>query len=211
MKQSQESSIDLTRMLAEANCGDFDYNEIIARTSDRLMKLTRSMLKNYVRLRRWEQSDDVFQAAVLRLHRSLPHVQPTSQREFLGLAAAQIRRTLIDLSRHYFGPEGLGAHHHTDHVNVNQNALGAVALAADRRSPKPESLQEWTEFHEAVDRLEPDEREVFQLIWYTGLEQREAAEVLGCSIPTIQRRWYAAQISLYRILQSSPPCGPEST
>lgn len=74
------------------------YDELIALASQRLLKLTRKMLRNYPQLRRWEQTDDVFQNAVLRLHRSLADVQPQSVRDFFGLAATQIRRTLIDLA-----------------------------------------------------------------------------------------------------------------
>ena len=76
------------------------YDELIARASQRLLKLTRKMLRQYPRLRRWEESDDVFQTAALRLHRSLAEVKPESVRGFFGLAATQIRRTLLDLARH---------------------------------------------------------------------------------------------------------------
>jgi hypothetical protein len=44
------------------------------------------MLRNYPHLKRWEQTDDVFQRAALRLYRSLGEVQPASPREFFGLA-----------------------------------------------------------------------------------------------------------------------------
>ena len=78
---------------------------------------------------------------------------PEGVRHFDNLAAAQIRRELIDLARRYHGPEGLGADHHTD---------GPTPVAGWPRSPKgadrPESLEEWAAFHEAVDRLPEEER-----------------------------------------------------
>src|SRR3569832_1492854 len=74
----------------------------------RLLRLTRKMFHGYQNLRRWEQTDDVFQNAMIRLHRSLAEVKPGSVRHFFNLAAVQIRRTLLDLAKHHFGPEGLG-------------------------------------------------------------------------------------------------------
>ncbi len=90
---------------------DQAYRELLEVASSRLQKLARRMFRSDDRLRRWEQTDDVFQLAVLRLHRALSEVKPVSVRSFLGLAATQIRRTLMDLARHHYGPEGAGANH----------------------------------------------------------------------------------------------------
>ena len=51
--------------------------EIVNHACDRLEKLTRRMLRNYPRVRRWEQTGDVLQNAMLRLHRSLEAVRGT--------------------------------------------------------------------------------------------------------------------------------------
>src|SRR5688572_30220098 len=72
----------------------------------RLERLTRKMLAGYPDLRRWEQTDDVLQNALLRLHHALESVRPESLQHFFRLAALQIRRELIDLARHYFGRQG---------------------------------------------------------------------------------------------------------
>ena len=68
------------------------------RACARLRQLTCAMLKDYPRLKRWEETDDVFQNASLRLYRALGKVRPASVREFFRLAAVQIRRELIDRS-----------------------------------------------------------------------------------------------------------------
>src|SRR5438105_2429510 len=79
----------------------------------RLERLARKMLRDYPRLKRWEDTGDVLQNAALRLHRALNEVKPASVVDFLRLAALNIRRELLDLTKHYFGPEGQGAHHAT--------------------------------------------------------------------------------------------------
>lgn len=164
-------------------------SEVIERACERLRRLTRRMLRDYPGVRRWSETDDVLQGAMMRLHRSLGQVRPESTRRFFGLAATQIRRELIDLARHHLGPEGHGAHHRTDGGEAVENCL-------DGRG-EPDTLCEWSTFHEHVGRLPEEYREVFDLLWYKGLTQPEAAEVLGVSLATLKRRWQAARILLH--------------
>src|SRR5581483_925047 len=49
-------------------------DELLGAAGRRLLDLTRSMPKGYRRLRRWEETDDVVQGALLRLHRALAAV-----------------------------------------------------------------------------------------------------------------------------------------
>src|SRR4051794_18750830 len=87
--------------------GDPDAcGELIALARDRLVALTRVMLRDYARVRRWEQTDDVLQNALIRLDRALRTVAPASARDFYGLATLQVRRELIDMARRHCGPEG---------------------------------------------------------------------------------------------------------
>jgi RNA polymerase sigma factor (sigma-70 family) len=191
-----ENTTRLQVILDQATPSNEGYQELIAHAWERLLRLTRKMLRNYPRLRRWEQTDDVFQSAAMRLHQSLMEVKPASVREFFGLAVTQIRRTLIDLGRHHFGPQGQVAHWHDEGAEI------ASGIADPLR---PETLQSWTDFHEAVGDLPDEQREVFQLIWYGGLQQAEVANLLGISVPTVQRRWYAAQLSLCAALDGEAP------
>ena len=113
MTSSHHESGELQTLLDRGVRGEEGvYDELMARASKRLLALTRKMLKNYPHVHRWEQTDDVFQTAAMRMHRSLSEVKPESVRQFFGLAAPQIRRTLIDLIRHHFGPEGATAQDH---------------------------------------------------------------------------------------------------
>src|SRR5438270_11169773 len=75
--------------------------ELLEHVCERLRRLTRKMLKGFPGVKRYAETDDVLQNSLLRLLRALDDVQPTSTREFLGLAATQIRRELLDLARHF--------------------------------------------------------------------------------------------------------------
>src|SRR5437879_10261545 len=101
----------LQHILERLQAGDeAARKELLAGAGERLHRLAHTMLRDYQRLKRWEQTDDVLQSALLRLYRALESVTPATLREFYRLAALQVRRELIDLARHYFGPESPGAH-----------------------------------------------------------------------------------------------------
>lgn len=170
-------------------------NALLDHACDRLLRLTRKMFHAHRDLRRWEQTDDVFQGAMLRLHRALADVKPESVRHFFNLAAVMIRRTLLDLAKHHFGPHGQGTKHHTDGQPPDE-AGGAI----HDRAEQPDDLEAWSAFHTHVDALPDDEREVVNLVWYEGLTQEEAAGVLGISLRTLKRRWQSARCRLYDAL-----------
>lgn len=180
-------------------------SDLIEAACERLRRLARSMLGDYRRLKRWEDTDDVLQNAVVRLGRALTAGPPASPREFFRLAALQIRRELIDLSRRRFGPEGLGANHATDYRGRDESRGGPPAHERGGESWEPSKLAAWGEFHERVSELPDDEREAFELIWYQGLKHAEAAALLDVSTKTIQRRWHSACLALHAALDGELP------
>src|SRR3954465_1924798 len=149
-------------LLERHRAGDASARDGLIRIAQlRFTALARAMLRRHPHLRRWEQTDDLLNAALTRLHRSLAEVRPETVRHFDNLAAAQIRRELIDLARSYHGPEGLGANHHTDGADPGER----LAQEPDGDG-KPETLEGWADFHEAVGRLPEEERQVMHLLWY---------------------------------------------
>ena len=190
-------------LLERLRAGDVSArSSLIALAQGRFVALARAMLRRYPHVRRWEETDDLLQAALVRLHRSLAEVRPEDVPHFDNLAATQIRRELIDLARSYHGPEGIGANHQTDGTDPG-NRLDQVAQVTGQ----PESLEEWTAFHEAVDRLPEEEREVMDLLWYRGLTHAQAAEALGVATKTVQRRWASARLLIREALQGEQPQG----
>jgi RNA polymerase sigma-70 factor (ECF subfamily) len=164
-------------------------DELIRRTCQRLDRLTRRMLHDFPSVRRWTETDDVFQNAMLRLLRSLGELRPPTTAAFFALAATQIRRELLDLTRHFYGPNCLGRHHRSDDGNGS--------AACDDASNEPSRLAQWCEFHRHIADLPDSEREVVDLIYYHGMTQAEAAAILNVNVRTVQRRWQSALIRLY--------------
>ncbi len=183
--------------LDRLQAGDDSAREsLLACASNRLVRLAKKMLKGYPGVHRWEQTDDVLQNALVRLDRSLRSVKPPTASDFFRLAAAQIRRELIDLARHYSGPMGLGANHQSQ-----ADANGEVRAEASEAEPadlthEPGRLAVWTEFHAWIEELPGEDRELFDLLWYQGLTQAEAASVLGLSERAVNKHWVAARLRL---------------
>jgi RNA polymerase sigma-70 factor (ECF subfamily) len=50
-----------------------------------------------------------------------------------------------------------------------------------------------------------DEREVFDLLWYQGLTQVEAAAVIGVTDRTVKSRWRSARLRLHEALGGQLP------
>jgi RNA polymerase sigma-70 factor (ECF subfamily) len=203
MADPSPETVQLQRWVQRMQSGDPAASEELFRhLGVRMQQLTRRMLNRHPAIRRWTESNDVFQGAVVRLCRALRDVQPDSMRAFFALATQQIRRELIDLARHYYGPQGLGANHASR--SEEDNGQPAPGDAPDTRF-EPSGLAEWCEFHEQIERLPEEEREVVDLLFYQGLTQAEAAALLQVNVRTVQRRWHAALLKLHDTMQGQWP------
>jgi RNA polymerase sigma-70 factor (ECF subfamily) len=189
----------LRRWAERIRAGDRSAGEEMLRAVHaRLERLARKMLRRFPAVGRWEETGDLLQNATLRLLRALEEVKPSSVRDFFGLAAEQMRRELLDLARRYHCRRIAGP----SHAAVRRGS-DADVTAPEPAAPAddPDDLEKWTAFHEAVERLPVEQREVVGLIYYHGWTQAEAAEHLGLSKRTVQRHWTAALLALAELLQ----------
>lgn len=201
MVDSSPGTEQLQGWLERMRSGDRSaLDELIRHVCSRLEKLTRQLLRSYPGVHRWAQTDDVLQNALLRLLRALKVVQPESMRDFFALATVQIRRELLDLARHYYGPEGMGANHASQ---ADAEPSGTPLYEKADQSLEPSNLAEWCEFHRHIDELPGEEREVIDLLFYQGLTQAEAAIILNVTVRTVQRRWQSALLKLHRLLKGN--------
>lgn len=206
------STVAVQRLLDLLKSGDEQASQqLLEVTMERLRLLSSKILSDIPSIARWEEIDDLLQNSSLRLWKALAKHHPPTPVDYFRLAAATIRRELIDLSRHYFGPQGIGANHAKSWL---QNSAASCELEPMQNSTfDPVKLGSWTEFHEYVDKLPEDERILFDLLWYEGLTLQEAAESIGISERTLRRRWQLARVQLYQQLleeqysedRNSPP------
>jgi DNA-directed RNA polymerase specialized sigma24 family protein len=180
--------------MAEDAPADPLIRALLDRAVGRLEMLCGSMLfRSYPRLRRPPlnlQTDEVLGAVVERLLRALRAVRPRTVREFFALANRHITWELNDLARRLDEqPADVGL------------CEGVPAPAGSGSGLTPDAHR----ILAAIDGLPADEREAFCLVRLQGLLQEEAAEVLGVSISTVQRRLYRAVSTLAKELDHLRP------
>lgn len=172
-------------------------DELLARIEGRMRILTRRMLREFPTVRPWEQTDDVCQMAILRLHQSLRTVDIVDPKHLLGLATVQIRRVLLTLAKRYQRRMQAGS-------GMLDSEADPAGLLPDT-APGLDELAHWTEFHTAVEQLPAALCEVFDLLFYQGLSQEEAAEILGVTDRTVRSRWRRARLDLIEKLDGQLP------
>ena len=203
---SFSTTIHLERCLKRL--GDRDDSarkELLEFAHRRLKILADRMFLRFPLLYAREQSDDLFQEAMLRLWQSLEQVSPLTVAGFMGLAAAQMRRSLADLARRHFGRDNeLNAAGSYDRPIIQCGDLAVHHQADDPRNA-PLELASWSEFHAAADLLSEPHRTAFDLLFYHELPQSEVAELMSVSIRQVQRYWSEGRLKLSQMMEGAWP------
>jgi RNA polymerase sigma factor (sigma-70 family) len=181
-------------------------DELFCWIDEYVLHLVRQKLRAFPGVARWEGAEDVRQRALLKIWERLKDHDPDSARSLLMLVATKVRDILVDLLRHYFGPQGEGAHHASWLGPEDGGSSGphSVLIPVGSSSLDPTNVQSWTEYQEQVDRLPEKEREVFALRWYLELPEAEIASRIGVNEGTVKRRWARARLLLARALGERP-------
>jgi len=196
------SKSETSNLLELHRLGDeMAHNDLIEHACKRLWQLTSRMLRSYPGVRRWEETDDVLQKALIRLWNALKAVKPDSKRHFYNLAALQIRRELIDLARHYRGPQSHEANHHTDGAGKAADDKGGSLAGVPAKPTNPSSPDALLAICDKVDSLPTNEREVVDLRFYHDLSCEVTAVMLAVSESTVKRRWQSARLKLHKAIK----------
>jgi RNA polymerase sigma factor (sigma-70 family) len=189
---TSQNTAQIQHLLDLLRAGDNSAREALLECSlERIHELARRMFHRKHDLRQLSQTDDVLQKALIRLHAALNGVQPADVRTYYGLAARQIRWVLRDLA---------GEKTAARFVNYTP-----TPPECEDETAEPRDLEQWSAFHETIEGLDEEDREMFDLLFYEGLTQEEAAEVLQTSIRTVRRRWQRARLRLERALRGDWP------
>ncbi len=182
------ASPEVTQLLLDWNNGDqAALDELLPLVNVEL----RLLAKRYMRREspgHTLQTSALVNEAYLRLI-DQKHVQWQNRAHFLGIAAQLMRRILIDHARsHHYAKRGGGALR----VSLDESAAVTEAKAAE--------LMAVDEAVQKLAALDARKGRIVELRFYGGLTEEETAEVLGVSIPTVQREWRAAKAWLHRML-----------
>src|SRR5271165_4347313 len=120
------------------------------------------------------QADELLSAVAERLLKAMREARPQTVRQFFALANQHMRWELNDLARRLDVQPSI--------MELREEMVPAPPSSASSISPSGRRMLE------AIDNVPEDEREVFSLVRIQGLTQPEAADVLGVSAKTVQRR-----------------------
>ncbi len=179
--------------------------ELLEYARRRLEVLADRMFAKYPRLHFREESEDVFQEAMMRLWQSLEEVGPTSVAGFMGLAALQMRRALSDLVRRHFGRQSGSNQPEMRRPGMNGAGMQVLEGVVADSTWGPEEIACWSEFHAAASRLPEPDRTAFDLLYYHELPQEEVAVAMQVSVRQVRRYWQSARLELHRSLEGLLP------
>jgi RNA polymerase sigma factor (TIGR02999 family) len=192
------SSGEVTRLLREARGGNRGaLDRVVPLVYQDLRRLARRQL-GYERVPRTVQPTTLVHEAYLKLAAGAA-LDASDRAHFLAIAARAMRQVLVDQARRRSAAKrGCGWERTT-----LRNAQGSGTL-------EPAEL---LALNDALERLEPRQRQIVECRFFGGMEEREIASALGVSERTVRRDWVKARAWLNRMLyiesggERSPPTG----
>ena len=106
---------------------------------------------------------------------------------FFGIAAQVMRRILMDHARKHKAEKRGGD---ADKLPLEDEILVVSTNSSDQLLALDEALRSLAE-------LDPQKAKIVELRYFGGLSIEETAEVMGVSVPTINRQWRTAKAWLY--------------
>ena len=187
---------EVTRLLVAARGGDPGaIDRIVPLLYDDLRALAQRQLRRGIRPDTLRPTELVHEAYVKLTTGAA--AAAVDRAHFLAIAARAMRQVMVDSARHH-GAAKRGA-------GWERATLTDVGWVAD---VGPDEL---LALNDALDRLEPRQRQVVECRFFGGMEESEIAAALGVTERTVRRDWVKARAWLYRELnegassQSPPP------
>ncbi len=199
LAMSAEQTTAAVQRYLDALAGDQPAEPIVRALLDRSVRRLQTLCCNllYRKYRRLTmppanlQPDEILDAVVERLLKAMRSVHPQTVRQFFALVNQHMRWELNDVARRLDEqPSALG---------LREDLVAAPASSGSVLTPEGRRMLD------AIDQLPEEEREVFGLVHVQGLMTGEAAQVLGVSVRTVQRRLNRSLLLLARMLDDLRP------
>jgi RNA polymerase sigma-70 factor (ECF subfamily) len=197
---SAEPTSAAVQRYLDALAGDQPAEPIVRALLDRSVRRLQLLCANllYRKYRRLTlpplnlQPDEILDAVVERLLKAMRSVRPQTVRQFFALVNQHMRWELNDVARRLDEQPTV--------VEVREDMVPAPPASSDSvLTPDGRRILK------AIDELPEDERDVFGLVHVQGMMSGEAAEVLGVSVRTVQRRLNRALLLLAEQLEDLRP------
>lgn len=189
---NQDNSHEITKMLIELTDGRSDVvDRIYPYIYDELRRLAGSYLRR-------ERSDHTLQPTAL-VHEAYirlidqTRVQWQNRAHFFGIAAQIMRRILMDHARKHKADKRGGEF---EILPIEEEIL----VVSHERSSGLVALDDALS---ALAEIDEQKAKIVELRYFGGLSIEETAQVIGVSVPTINRQWRMAKAWLYGQIASN--------
>lgn len=185
-----EPAGDVTRLLKAARDGDAGaMDRLIATVYDELRGIAKRQL-GHERGSRAIQPTSLVHRAYLKLARGVA-TYAGDRAHFFAIAARAMRQVLVDDARRRSAAKRAGE-------------LVTTSIA-DVEGPRDIDADELFALNEAIETLEPRQRQVVECRFFGGMDEREIAAALAVTERTVRRDWVKARAWLYRSLYGVLP------
>lgn len=197
--------MDLHELLKRAGAGDTEATgALFAQHRDRLRRMVQMRLDS--RLRGRLDDSDVLQEVFLEFSNSLPEYLKNPDAPFFLWLRFLTGRKIQGLHRHHLGTHMRDAGREISLVNGALPQASSVYLAAQLlgklTSPSLAAVraERRRQLQDALNAIDPVDREVLSLRHFEQLSNSEAAQVLGLSPAAASNRFVRALARLKRLL-----------
>ena len=185
---------DLEHLLERHRSGDAAAGRaLLDRAHHRLVRIVQAVLnRDFPRLHEGHDAESIVDETWISLVRALQTTRPATTSEFFGLIFLKVRQTLLAVARREKRlARGRGE------PPADGEDPGAVGVCdTPVTTHEPGRLAILTELHGQIASLPSPERLVFELCYYQGLTQAEAAAEMGLHPKAVSRLWLRATTRL---------------
>lgn len=185
---------DSAVLFAKAKAGDRDaYDRMFGRAADRALHYIRLRLGR--KLRADYDSLDVLQETYLEAHRAFGGYEHRDDAGFARWLCAIAERKIHGLADHAGAKKRrpAGEREHLSGIIENAHSAAGPATMAER-------AERYAKLEQALDRLEPAERDALVLRYFAGMALDEIAGALGTPETTVRRTIARAAVRLGTML-----------
>jgi RNA polymerase sigma-70 factor (ECF subfamily) len=208
-----DESDDIQAMVDSLKGGDQQaLGLLFSRYRDRLRRMIEFRLDT--RLRGRVSTSDVLQEAYIDALKRLPHFQSSPDVPFFIWLRSVAQQRLIDVHRYHLGAQVRDAGRevplgHGDAIEASSEKM--AELMGDLTSPSQAAHRGeiMVRLREALDRLDPIDREVLALRHFEELSNHEVAALLGIQPAAASKRYVRAIERLKDTLEQTPGFGEE--
>ncbi len=182
MRQIGETAPEVAQLLCDVQTGDREaFDRLVPLLYDQLKRIAEGQLRQE-RAGHTLNPTALVHEAYLKLA-DQTQVQLRNRAHFLALTARMMRRVLVDYARRRKADKRGGEWIRT--------------TLSGKPSPQETDPEELLALDAALEQLEPRQRQIVELRFFTGLTEGEIGEVLGISARTVRREWVKARAWLY--------------